>query len=391
MRRFGVILLMLLALLGGSPMVHAAEPDNNQTMLLKLFGSAPLTEDMFAPGMLAQVPFAQIEAVLSAARKTIGIPESVEPSGTGYLVKSSSYTQPVEITLDAQGRIAALVLRPPMPVFDSADEVLAAIEGLPGKVGYLVLRDGEPLHALGADTAMAVGSAFKLAVLAVVADEIAAGRLGWDTVVRLKPEEVSLPSGVLQTMPAGSPLTVHTLAAFMIAQSDNTATDMLMDLIGRDKVSAKLGVDFALKTVEFFKLKADPALRLRFADTDAAGKARIVGEMAAMPLPRVGDVLGPLDDGIEWYASLATLCRLAGEVKGLDVFEINPGIARKADWARIAFKGGSEVGVTAFVTALADKAGADYCIAAAWNDHKVLDDIRFSALYGALIDKIGGK
>jgi len=391
MRRLHLILLMLLALLGGGDVVRAAGPDNNQTMLLKLFGSEPLTPDLFAPGMLAQVPFAQIEALLTAARKTIGVPQSVERSGSSYIVKTSSYMQPVDIALDSHGQIAGLLLRPPTPIFDSADEVLAAMKGLPGKVAYLALRNGEPLHALEADTPIAVGSAFKLAVLAAVADGITAGRFGWDTVVRLRPGEVSLPSGLLQTMPVGSPMTVHTLAAFMIAQSDNTATDMLMDLIGREKVAARLGVDFALKTVEFFKLKADPALSLRFAAADAAGKGRIADELAAMPLPKVSDVLNPLDDGVEWTVPLRTLCRLVEEVKGLDVFDINPGVARQADWAHVAFKGGNEVGVSALVSALTDEAGTDYCVAAAWNDHRALNDTRFTALYGALIDKIGGK
>jgi beta-lactamase class A len=192
-------------------------------------------------------------------------------------------------------------------------------------------------------------------------------------------------------MPVGSPLTVHTLAAFMVSQSDNTAADTLIHLVGRDKVAAKLGLDFVLTTGEFFKLKADPALRLRFAAADAAGKLKAADDMAAMPLPSPVDVGQPLNPGIEWYLSLSKLCSLIAAVKDIDVFSINPGVARPADWSHIAFKGGSELGVANLSSALTDAAGNMYCIAMTWNDAKALDEARFTAIYGALIGKIAGK
>lgn len=388
MGRIWFAILMGLGLLAAGPGVRAAELSAEQLVLLKLFGHDPIVPEMFTPGFLAQVSIGQVLAVFDKTRATVGPPESIEASGKGYVVHTATYTVPVDLGLDPSGRIGALLLHPAVPTFSSADAVLAALRGLGGDVAYLVTRNGQPLHAAGAERPLAVASAFKLAVLAALADEIAAGRIGWDQVVRLTPGQVSLPPGMLQNLPPGSPLTVHTLAAFMVAESDNTATDMLMDLVGRDRVAARLGVDFVLRTGEFFKLKADPALRLRFAGADVAGRRAAIAQMAGMPLPDPADVMAPLDDGIEWYAPLTRLCALAGDVARLDVFAINPGVARRTDWSNIAFKGGSEVGVASLVSALTDMAGNRYCVAVTWNDHQALDETRFTALYGALLDQL---
>lgn len=391
MQRVAIAVLALMLLLGGAFRAAAADFTDEQLVLMKLFGPDPITADMFTSAFLTQVSMAQVLEVFSRTRATVGPPVSIEQSGTSsYIVHTATYQVPVDIELDPNGRIAALLIHPGSPNFASIEAVLQAIDGLKGRVSYLVTRDGSVLHARAQTQAMAVGSGFKLGVLAAVADEIAAGRLAWDSVVRLKADEVSLPTGEVQNMPVGSPLTIHTLAAFMVSQSDNTATDVLMDLVGRDKVAQKLGVDFPLKTTEFFKLKADPALRLRFTSADAAGRLKAANEMAALPLPDAADVGAPLDPGIEWYLPASRLCALAGEVAGLDVFEINQGVARKPDWTRIAFKGGSEVGVASLTTDLIDQAGHHYCVSLTENDRQPLDEPRVTALYGALVGKLAG-
>ena len=112
--------------------------------------------------------------------------------------------------------------------------------------------------------------------------------------------------------------------------------------------------------------------------------------MAALPLPDAADIGAPLDPGIDWYLPASRLCSLVHEVAGLDVFSINPGVASKANWARIAFKGGSEVGVASLTSALTSKAGDEYCVSVIWNDSKLLDEERFTSLYGSLIAKLAG-
>ena len=138
-------------------------------------------------------------------------------------------------------------------------------------------------------------------------------------------------------------------------------------------------------------LKADPALRLRFTSADLAGKGKAGLDMASLPLPDAADVGAPLNPGIEWYVPASKLCSLIETVKDLDVFSINPGVASRADWTQIAFKGGSEAGVASLTTALTNTAGEHFCVSVIWNDSQALDEERFTSLYGSLIGKLAGK
>lgn len=56
-----------------------------------------------------------------------------------------------------------------------------------------------------------------------------------DTIV-LKREDMTGGSGVLQKMTPGTLLTIYDLITLMIIQSDNTATNMLIDLVGPKKI-----------------------------------------------------------------------------------------------------------------------------------------------------------
>jgi hypothetical protein len=153
-------------------------------------------------------------------------------------------------------------------------------------------------------------------------------------------------------------------------------------------VAQRLGARFVLKTTEFYKLKADPARQLRFVGADDAGRQEIAAELANQPLPSPTDVVGPLTDELEWYVSPSALCRLMDDVGDLDVAAINPGVAQRQDWRRIAFKSGSEVGVASLTSRLTAEDGTRYCATVTVNDHKPLDETRVTALYSALVAQL---
>ena len=44
----------------------------------------------------------------------------------------------------------------------------------------------------------------------------------------------------MHTWPEGSPLTLHTAAVLLVSLSDNTAADLLLAELGRDRVEASL-------------------------------------------------------------------------------------------------------------------------------------------------------
>jgi len=76
------------------------------------------------------------------------------------------------------------------------------------------------------------------------------------------------------------------------------------------------------------------------------------------------------------------------EVKDLDIMTINPGPVNHLDWARVAFKGGSEPGVFNFTHYLWAEDGTEYFVSATWNDEERLDETRFVGLYQRLLGKL---
>jgi beta-lactamase class A len=207
-------------------------------------------------------------------------------------------------------------------------------------------------------------------------------------VAELTAPDISLPSGMLQGWPAGSPLTLHTLASLMISISDNTATDLLMRVVGRDAVETALGIAPALTTRELFVLKAERDLLARYLAGDVGAKRAVLVEVATHPLPDGSKALSPHDQGAEWYVSPMALCALIESVADLDVVRINPGVANKKDWAQVAFKGGSEIGVLNLTTAVIAKDGTRYCVAASWNGGKAIDEARATSAYATLLSKL---
>ena len=193
---------------------------------------------------------------------------------------------------------------------------------------------------------------------------------------------------MLQDWPAGSPLTLHTLAAVMMSISDNTAADTLLKLAGRDKVEAALGIAPVLSTRELFVLKANPDLMARYASGDLAARRAVLVDADARPLPDAGKALAPQTPGVEWDLSPTKLCALIGDVGGLDVTQINAGIASKSEWSSVSFKGGSETGVLSLTTLAVSKSGVTYCVSAVWNAPDAVDDAAAFAAYGGLLDRL---
>jgi beta-lactamase class A len=170
----------------------------------------------------------------------------------------------------------------------------------------------------------AIGSTFKLWVLDALAGEIALGRLRWDQVVRLG--QRSVPSGMMQDWPQGAAVTVETLATLMISRSDNTATDTLIRLLGREAVarrviatrhSAPQRMLPILTTAEVFALKSGPeADRQAFLAVSEAGQARFLATYRRdEQLPRIDPAAVASDkpasiDTIEWFASANDIARV---------------------------------------------------------------------------------
>jgi hypothetical protein len=358
-----------------------------QAALERLFQVESTDADWYAQAFLAQVPPAQIDALLRDMHGRFGAFVSSTAEGDGYIVHLERADVPARIALDPQGRILGLFFQAPIPTA-GIDAQIATIAALPGKTAVLVTTGDEVVAEHDADTPLAVGSAAKLAVLKAVADAVAAGTLAWDQVLTLDDGARSLPTGMLQDWPTGTPLTVATAANLAISISDNTAIDALLGLVGRDAVEAVAPRNTPfLTTREFFALKANAAgdLRGRWIAADAAGREALLPEVDALPLPPISELAAGVTSDVEWFFSPRELCTLLDETADLPAMQINAGLAQKSDWQSVAFKGGSEPGVLSLSTRVVGTDGVAHCVVVIWNTDSPLQEEQLYEPYRGLL------
>jgi beta-lactamase class A len=276
------------------------------------------------------------------------------------------------------------------------EQAVSSFKTLEGDVSLLVMEGKKQRSGIRADEPMAVGSAFKLAVLKVLKNQIAEGKVTWGQVVSLQSKQQSFPTGILQDWSAGSLLTVQTLASLMISLSDNTATDTLIDLVGKKEIEriALRNRPF-LKTREVFTLRGSKNTELlkkyRLANTSV--RAKILEAISQQELPDISDFVNnpkiALD--IEWIFTVRELSSLIEDVADLPLMSYNPGIADPKSWAKVAFKGGSDAGVLNFTTLLQSKSGQSYCVSTTWNHNSPVSETKLANLYKSLIDTLPQK
>jgi beta-lactamase class A len=360
-------------------------------VLERLF-TEPLAEIQFSEQFLQAASRSQIEQIINQLEDQLGDFENVSGDSNPYTVVFSGGTATAQIVLD-QGVITGLRFTQLSPTVTDLSSITDELAGLPGEVGLLVLENGEPLASLQTDTPLAVGSAFKLVVLDILQQQIDAGEHAWTDVVNLQDDWRSLPSGILQDWPEGSAITLETLASLMISQSDNTATDALIDLVGMGVGTGALeqATDINqpfLSTRDFFVLKApeNSNLREQFREADTAGKRALLADISERDLPSADILSGaPVALDIEWFFSARELCDVMANVQNIPLMTINPGVANPANWQRVAYKGGSEPGVLSLVTWLEDDSNT-YCVALTQNNpDATLNTTELFSIYGGIL------
>ncbi|MBX6722558.1 MAG: serine hydrolase, partial [Dactylosporangium sp.] len=145
------------------------------------------------------------------------------------------------------------------------DEAAARIEELAasggGRWGIAVEELGVPdpwRFSLHADEPFYAASVIKVPVMVAVYREAARGRFRLSDRVRLRPDDRVGGSGVLHALSPGLRLTVEDLVSLMIIVSDNTATNMAIDLVGREAVRETMA-HYGMTNSRFFnKLQVVP-------------------------------------------------------------------------------------------------------------------------------------
>ena len=365
----------------------AAAVDPGETALQAIFqdpahGALPLS-----PATAAVTPESEVRAALGRLEERYGKLQSVEPNGPAYIVRLSAADLTVSVSFDATQQISSLRVTAVVPRTMTLTNFATALAALPGQLSVLVTRDGQELYARNADVTLAVGSAFKLVVLRAVMDAIASGRLTWRDIVELDPARRSIPTGFLQTWPAGTPVTIATLANAMISVSDNTAADTLEGLVGEDaldKISPRNAPFLSTRTMATLRSGAAGEPPRDWRSLDAQARSPLVARAAGLPLPDPASLQPVGAGGAEWYISARELCALLAETREAPAFRINPGPASREEWRSIAFKGGGDDGVLDLSVLGVSLDGHAVCVTATWNDpHPALE--KLAAPVGGLL------
>lgn len=267
----------------------------------------------------------------------------------------------------------------------------------------------QTVHGLNPLASLAVGSSFKLFILGELAEQIAGPfrpppwRLSWQGPLAIQAQFKSIPHGPLLFVPDGTLFTVRYFAEQMIQRSDNTATDHLLFLLGRQKVEQRMALMghhdpslnrplFATRELAILKfLYTDQELATYLAASDAekrqilANEKRGFAELEAYFEQHGVPTTPTRIDTIEYFADRFDMCRtlmalhqVAKDWRLQPVAEAltlaDPLNIDREDWIYVGFKGGSELGVLAGNWLLQRKDGRLFVMSVAFNDRfKALD------------------
>ncbi|WOE73862.1 serine hydrolase [Alterisphingorhabdus coralli] len=428
--RIGLVLMATFALSFTSPALAQQRGQDAASVnaltqrandVLRLLRGEPIEEQVFNANFLNAIPPVQFRAFTKQMTDQYGPPQQIlsittlnrttatlkiaysETTATGILNIEDNYPY----------RISGLRITGFEAAAGSINEVIAAIDALPGKQGLIIQRldqrNAAPLAAIDPDGLYSIASTAKLYILAELDRAIRAGERRWSDVVTLGPK--SHPSGVMQDWPENSPVTLHTLATQMIAISDNTATDTLVRVIGQERLAAMvqrtghrnpyvLRPFLMTREVSALKTPANAALLAKYLAGDPARRERLLKlNKDALALERIDFAAltaRPYSiDSIGWFASAADIARLldylrreaSDETK--TILALNPGIGKEnaANWRYLGYKGGSQTGIMSMNFLLTSRSGEHYAVAAHWNDKNTpVNEGEFIALMTRLIN-----
>ncbi|HJS12530.1 serine hydrolase [Sphingopyxis sp.] len=377
--------------------------DRRAAQLVDLFGGKVAFADYFDPSFQNAIPEAQFKTFTDGLIRQYGRPVAIDNatptggrSGTVLLrFEKGVATVLLDVGVAADERVTGLRVTGVAVTNDSFDKVAAEITSLPGQTGFLVaeLEDAgiRPLASASPDRQFAVGSTIKLYILDELAAQVSAGQRKWSDVVPLS--HFSFSSAGAANWPADTPVTLQTLANWMISVSDNGATDTLIHLIGRGPIEARMRTAGhsdpsrnvpLLTTVEAFALKGNNFNDLRpvfIKGDDAAQRKLIESNQNRLTLANVDGISftdGPrFIDSLEWFASPNDIARLMVDLRArqsktlLAAMAINNGVGpvAAADWKYLGYKGGSENGVLS-MSLLGQRKSDEkwFVVTASWNN-----------------------
>ena len=149
---------------------------------------------------------------------------------------------------------SAAQIAPPAPTTDALTARVRAIAAQHhGQVA--VFAEDLSTHetvALAPDTPVQTASVIKLAILYEAIEQIRSGNAHWSDPVTLKAADQVPGSGVLLFFDTPLQLTLKDALTMMIVMSDNTATNLVIDHLGLEKIDARIA-SLGLKNTYLYK------------------------------------------------------------------------------------------------------------------------------------------
>ncbi len=369
---------------------------------LSAVANAPLSrqeiDSHFDAFFLDSVSAAKINTVLGELPTTRGTLVGLLAEDPSSLIAIASFGTErlnVSLSVDGSGLIGGLRLAP-SPSVSSWSEIDHALAALAPNVSFLAARVSkgscQPIHQLASSTPRPLASEFKLFVLGALANQVVAGKVGWSQQLtvenQLKSRGNPVGSGSLQFSPSGTKVSVLETATKMISISDNTAADMLIDLVGRSAVESQvqrwsstpeLDVPF-LTTREMLLLHYVnfPTLARMYLSQRPSGRVGFLeSSVDPLSLSQMQESTGPHDiDNIEWFGSPDDICHAFAALQQLSrqpklspiasIFSVNTGSLGldPSEWPTVWFKGGSEPGVLTLGYMATNGRGETYAVSA---------------------------
>ncbi|MGU3432872.1 serine hydrolase [Actinomycetes bacterium M1A6_2h] len=215
--------------------VDALNPDQVNSL------AAPvLAQALGAAGLIT--PVVQLS---TSAPFTVNSYRSQGNSSELQLTTSRGVPATLDLAVDASGKlegIRGLATAPEESTWADVDQAISSLGTTADSVIAARITNGScvPVHATNAGAELQIASVSKLYVLGALLRAVDNGTVSFDETLTITDDVKSAPSGELQNLPAGTEVTVRDAAEKMISISDNTATDLLIDRLGRAAVEDEL-------------------------------------------------------------------------------------------------------------------------------------------------------
>lgn len=309
-------------------------------------------------------------------------------SATLHLLTSYGARQEIELHTDDSTMVDEFVVSTVPPAIRSWADVDAALANSGGRYSYRVSRvvDGRCEQFAGSNTAQSLplASIFKLYVLYAVAQAVKAGAVSWDDQLTITDEGKTVGSSAFDKLPAGSRISVRTAAGKMIANSDNMATDLLINRVGPaavERALADAGHHDPASMTPFPTMHAlfqigwgEPDLREQWKTADQRGRARLLADVSGRHYePDPLRTHSPASAyGAEWYGTAEDICRVHAALQAIatgpaapvrEIMSDIPGIdLDRAQWPYIGAKAGNLPGELTFSWYAVDRTGQPWVV-----------------------------